>query len=530
MRLPFGLGRRSGSADGATGDGSTAGSEGSRSSASSGASAPASLPTRAWASLPAIQRTTGDMPLVASPATFVDALPGSQGLPPIVEPLGHEVSALATPGLVVARSRAVEAPAPGSIPAPAPVQRRASRTAAASGTVDAAYEAFDETPVDVAAPAPVAAQGPMPSVAAPSAPIRTMPTVSRQAIHVPDRPLTSAAAAAQPASVQRSSASAPAAPGGAPTSALPRPSGGMRRVPAPTPTPQVSRQAAETGPAPSPSPTAAAVPATTAPVIGPARRGLGEPLDAAPASARPVAAAHAGPVVSRSTTSGPLPMAASSLLPVAQRSAATPGDRPALGPGGGAPDLSRTPPAPLPQPALRLPHLPVSRSADGTSHAPATTAPAAMPAPVNQGPTIRPTTGANPLRTSLAIQRSAADDADDAEPESELPSPWWSSEPAATADVARNPMGPAAADAAPPATISVRRPFWRAVRRPPPPSRPAPVRSARRPRPHGPPRAPHRSSAPQPRRRGPARSRSRRAPGCASPRAARTAGATRARA
>ena len=75
--------------------------------------------------LPPIQRTAGAMPLVAAPGTFAGTLPGSQGLPPIVQPLGHEVSSLATPGLVVARARPVEHSASGALPAP--LQRQASR-------------------------------------------------------------------------------------------------------------------------------------------------------------------------------------------------------------------------------------------------------------------------------------------------------------------------------------------------------------------------------------------------------------------
>ena len=127
MRLPFGLGRRSSSGSGASGGSSDAGSPTVSRSATSGSGAVPARP-RAWASLPPIQRAAGSMPLVAAPGDFVDALPGTQGLPPVVQQLGHEVSSMAPPGLVVARVRAVEQLSSGSIPAPA--QRRApSRTA-----------------------------------------------------------------------------------------------------------------------------------------------------------------------------------------------------------------------------------------------------------------------------------------------------------------------------------------------------------------------------------------------------------------
>jgi hypothetical protein len=441
VRLPFGLGRRSGSADGAATGGLTAPASGGT---PAGTATPASVPTRAWASLPAIQRTTGDMPLVAAPSHFVETLPGSNGLPPIVEPLGHEVSALATPGLVVARTRAVELPAPGGIPAPAPVQRRASRGASAATTAGEAFDGWHESaasPDDAASAAitvPAAPPAPAPTGAPASAPIRTMPTVSRQAIRVPDRPLTSAAAAAQPAPVQRASAGVPN--GGAPaigTTVLPRPSGGMRRVPPPAPAVQVSREVADHQPAAAASP--AAMQSPTAPGTG-VRRGLGEPLTAPPASAKPVASVMAGPVVSRATTSGPLPIAASSLRPVAQRSAAG-GDGPlALGPGHD--EATSTPAVALPQPVLRLPHLPVLRSMDDGGSEPLVASPAASPSPMARGPEIRPTTGANPLRPSLGIQRAAADDLDDDAGDAELPSPWWSP---ATPAPATAPMRPAGA-------------------------------------------------------------------------------------
>jgi hypothetical protein len=398
VRLPFGLGRRSSSGDGASSDGSGTGS--------GAAPARAAAPSRAWASLPPIQRTAGAMPLVAAPGTFASTLPGSQGLPPIVQPLGHEVSSLGTPGLVVARARPVETTGSGSIPAP--VQRRAARGGSRTAPVAAPVSIAEPDPVESATyDAPVA-------VASAAAPIRSMPTVSRQAIRMPDRPLTNAANAARPAAVQRAAAAAAAA---GPTEALPRPSsGGMRRVPsaapaAPAALPTLSRDATSTA-----TTTASSQPATVLPI----RRGLGEPLLSVPASARPVSSG--APVVSRSTTSGPMPIAASGMRPAVQRSAASPTTSaslqhaaPATGPSDHRPAAAW---AQLPE----LPHLPVARSASAATPTVARTAPAAT-AP--SAPEIRPIAGMNPIRPAIALQRDASDDADGDADDEGLPSPWW---------------------------------------------------------------------------------------------------------
>ena len=474
MRLPFGLGRRSGSGDGASSGSSGASSPTvSRSATSGPASVPA--PSRAWASLPPIQRTTGSMPLVAAPDSFVDELPGSQGLPPIVEPLGHEVSSLAAPGLVVARTRAIDAPTNGSMPAP--VQRRAARGARTAAAVQ--READDAEAPELPSPSvmPVQAMATPEAAAEPElpivAPIRTMPTVSRQSIHVPDRPLTSAASAARPAAVQRAEAAATAAASGASTLPMPA-SGGMRRVPsgsAPS-MPVVSRQAASPAGEPAatlpalPSPAAqpaavqrsAATPATT-----PSRLGLGEPITSLPASARPIGSPASSPVVSRTTTSGPMPVSAAPLLPAVQRSEADGEDsdggsmpvvaRQAMSAGS---TLSATLPASMPvqrsAASAALPNLPalpvlpvarptVSRSASadedeltvssvlasGSSSGGAGASAAASTAvQLKAAPEIRPIAAANPIRPSFVLQRSGADATDD-EPsdQPDLPSPWW---------------------------------------------------------------------------------------------------------
>lgn len=439
MRLPFGLGRRSSSGSGA----SAAGDSGSGSVTSP---AGAAAPSRAWAHLPPIQRTTGDMPLVAAPRSFAGELPGTNALPPIVQPLGHEVSALATPGLVVARTRANPAAPARSLPAP--VQRRAAR----SGSRPAQ------------AAAPVAAPSPAPEIvehsheAPPPAPvvspIRSMPTISRSAVRVPDRPLTSAATAARPATLQRSASPASAAPGAAPAAPLPPATGGgMRRSKAPIATPTVSRQAA----APAPSAPAPALP-TLPP--GPTRAGLGEPMTSLPASARPVTAP--GPVIARQPTTGRMPLASGLRRPL-QRVASDDDEL----------SITSVSPAAAPLVAQRsptasgrsLPHLPVVGSAARPSSAGELGAQPASALHVASAAEIRPIAAANPIRTSLDLQRDAADDLDDG-PDDSLPSPWWrpaggsasAGLPASTgasAAVQRSPVAGFSAAAAPSGSRSV---------------------------------------------------------------------------
>jgi hypothetical protein len=403
VRLPFGLGRRSSSGDGASSAGSGTGS--------GAASARAAAPSRAWASLPAIQRTAGPMPLVAAPGAFAGGLPGSQVLPPIVQPLGHEVSSLAAPGLVVARVRPVEHSASGTLPAP--LQRQASRgsrtqSAAEPAPTHGRPETFVMAEAAVAAVDADAQAAVAPTAPSAGAPIRSMPTVSRMAINVPDRPLTSAAVAARPAAVQRATASA----SDVGTHSLPAPSGGMRRVPtsAGVSTSVASRQAS--------APAAAAAPSDLG--AAPARRGLGEPLTAAPASARPMSALMA-PTVSRSTISGPMSTGASALRPTTQRSPAAQASSPDVA-GARATLAAHATGMPL----AALPNLPVAGTGLRTG------APSVPSATVQRTATgspiaIRPIAGANPIRPSVVIQRST-DEVDDGEDDGDgdgLPSPWW---------------------------------------------------------------------------------------------------------
>ena len=358
------------------------------------------------------------MPLVAAPGVFVQRLPGSQGLPPIVQPLGHEVSSLATPGLVVLHARPIETAPAGAMPAA--VQRSARGRSRSAATPAVSFASAPEVGDDDAA-APAAAAVPMAgsasSMAQASSPARTLPTVSRLTIRMPDRPLTSAAIAARPAALQRSSAAAGAGNG---TQPLP-PATGMRRAAPAAAAPVVSRTAA--GPAPE-TPPATATPAS------PSRAGIGAPLDSLPATARPLGAPPARtfvPVVSRSAALPALPAPTPARRAAIQRDATRTssnhaghdhaGDVPVgAGTGTGA--------ATAPQ----LPVLPVSRPGDSR---PAAAAPSLPVVSRTAAPESRPTLGARPLQPTVRVQRIAEDDdfEDDAAPDA-LPSPWWAPEPA----------------------------------------------------------------------------------------------------
>lgn len=479
MRLPFGLGRRSSPGNGASG-GSVDASSPTVSRSAAGGSGTVPVPSRAWASLPPIQRAAGSMPLVAAPAAFAGSLPGTQGLPPVIQELGHEVSPMATPGLVVARVRAVEQASAGSVPAP--VQRRARSGAqprAASAQPEAFAAAEPEQPAMAVAratsgstpsssssssPAPVVSRSAADadagdddaigasSVAPPeTAPVRSLPTVSRSAIRVPDRPLTSAASVVRPVA-QRSHAghshAGPTDGAQAPAAALPAPSGGMRRAPsnpalARSAMPTVSRQASTSSDTTSGTNAAASEPAgSSLPVLAPgsSRRGVGEPTSLPP-TARPIGSAPS-PVVSRSTMAGPMPLAASGLRPTNQREGdgqdegvedEAPVQRTAASASG-----SRSSSAPA-FPAL--PVLTVSRSArEGAGGVPAPAAAGAatsasgpsgtgagLPLQRTSGTAIRPIAAHNPIRPAVTLQRHADGDdgAGDDEGDAALPSPWW---------------------------------------------------------------------------------------------------------
>ena len=92
MRWPFG--GRSTPAGGAT------------SPSAAGGRAAAERPHDAWRSLPAVQRLVGDPPVVAPAAPFAETLATRQPAGLALAPLGHEVSSLATPGLLIGTATA----------------------------------------------------------------------------------------------------------------------------------------------------------------------------------------------------------------------------------------------------------------------------------------------------------------------------------------------------------------------------------------------------------------------------------------
>ena len=134
MRLPWPFGRHStegpSAAAGAPADGLApeAGPD-----TADPAVAPLAPPTGAWARLPAIQRTVGDVPVVAPARPFLAGVPGARPLPPIVEPLGHEVTPLAPAGLIAAPPSPVASLTSHAPLTPRSVQRHASGPDAGAG-------------------------------------------------------------------------------------------------------------------------------------------------------------------------------------------------------------------------------------------------------------------------------------------------------------------------------------------------------------------------------------------------------------
>ncbi len=228
------------------------------------------VPTGAWASLPPIQRAVGAAPLVTSSVEFFDAVPGVHPLPPIVEPLGHDVTQGAPVGLVGAPVHAVSSLTSHASLVPPPVQRRAE-----GSSVPAVSEPLAPT---AAADAPrSAAAGP---VAVSSESVAVDPPTRQLGIVVP-------AATARPPDRSLTRAEPPSTPG-----RTERPLAGRRtqvqtsQASAPVAAPPTA-DAAPTRSRPQPDMAAAARP--TARPTG-RRAGLGVPLPTAPDTAVPAGA------------------------------------------------------------------------------------------------------------------------------------------------------------------------------------------------------------------------------------------------
>ena len=279
MRLPWPFGRSAAApADTEPGADADAGSSGAP-SGTYGA-APGAPPTRAWASLPPIQRASGEPPLVAPARTFLEGVPGAQPLPPIVGPLGHDVTPLAPAGVVAAPVHAVQSLTSNASLIGRPVQRRTADAPVSPDPAAATPAAL--APAATAAAATSAAEPASTSTAATAAapveePVRRLSVVaSDAAADVPSRSLTRADAWSPPAvaaerplvhrtNVQASSARSTAA--GAPA-ADPAADAGLRQT----------RSAAADAPT-----TATGAQAPVAPAER--RPGLGAPLRTAPATA-----------------------------------------------------------------------------------------------------------------------------------------------------------------------------------------------------------------------------------------------------
>ena len=444
-------------------------------------SPPADAPaTGAWASLPAIQRTVGAVPLVAPTAGFLGDVPGTRPLPPIVQPLGHESTPTAPSGLVAAHATPV---ATLTSSAPLPTRHVQRRT---PGGPRAAADGWAEPEVEVPSGSPAPALAPEP------APIRRVAAVSAAAtVTPPVRPLTVAPSIAptRAAVAQRTAAAAaptaptPSAPAPNPAAAgeLPlvargaspsRPGGRWSEAPAassraglgapvaaqPAVTPAGTSPVAPASSATlRPEATAGFVPVQRTPAgAGPSnaepsrRAGLGAPMHALPATAQPAAAPGMLPLAQRTISAEAIARAIGAAGPAGIPSGPVsipmpvPAAEGAVGgrtSGGGhehGPDAGHEPgPSVVARdavvPARALPVLPVARQrgaagpaavqravASGTPAG--TTHPAAVAAAASSS-TMLPLAGARPLRPALAARHDAAEPAGDV-PETPVVARW----------------------------------------------------------------------------------------------------------
>lgn len=439
MRLPWSFGRR----------GRSAGAEaaGSGAPAIQRAAAP-SAPRGAWRELPPIQRAVPDMPLVAEPGAFVGRLPGSQGLPPILEPLGHEVSPLATPGLVVAHPHAVEARSAGALPAPVSRRGRRSEGPTAQRAVaelaeampadvprDAPMMAGPEEPVAAATAEPATAEPataePVEALASQAPPVRSLSVISREAVHAPARSLTSASIISPTAQRSPQRAVSPVAPAGASSQRPSRapaamPVAGMRRaradsaIGAPL---SVSRSVADAASGRDAQPVRDGGSAT--PGTGePRRSGLGAPMAELPSDLR---RAPTLPTPASAIGSGSRPPRPDVGL---QRSVTTTPPLVSAPPSALRGPTSKAP-ATAPATGLPLPVLPVVDRARPVQRQ--ATPPAVEPAASQPATTVRPTVGRDPIRPRVALQREVMDGPDDDAAPTGLAAPWWAP-PTPTAD------------------------------------------------------------------------------------------------
>ena len=290
MRWPFG--RSSRAADAAP-----------TAPAGAGDGPPIDRPHDAWRSLPAVQRTSGQPPTVAPAAPFAASLATRRPPDLALAPLGHEISALGSPGIVVG----LVAPTGAAISGrpELPIQRLAAESGRESGleSGSAGWSSFESSaatresvPAGTPGPAPLAALG--------------GPVASVQRLAGPEPALTSALTSATASSI-------PAAPAGTfdlrPVAGRPDPATITPALPA------VQPLAVQPGAAPAPS-SGGALPVRR-PTLGQARRlGLGVPLassseHAIQRLALPAAAPDRGPLGAAPGPGASVPGSATSAEP-----------------------------------------------------------------------------------------------------------------------------------------------------------------------------------------------------------------------
>jgi len=477
VRLPWPLGRRTPS------DGPSPGMPAEAPGPASPAPAPSppapadttARPTGAWRSLPPIQRASSAPPLVAPAAPFLADVPGHRPLPPIVGPLGHDLTPSAPAGLVVARPSAVPS-LTASVPMPTrPLQRHASGSAAVEGTPAAGPETLPGITAGPWSP------GSSSSSTSPAVePVRHLATVTPAAtVTPPSRPLTQAppltvvaqrSRGGSPSSPAQGSG-APAGPAGGPpwtagaaspvmAAAVALGAGNLSLPPVAVSKsrPGVQRRWSEaasaaqapvvglgapiTGSSPTPASGSAHAPGAsdaassgTSAGQAPAAASAGVPMTASPSPAMPATATplQATPVHA-DTPGGPrrtgLGAPLSGPLPVAQRIPIglrrRPGEQASASitqAGTANLDLrARASSGPASAPARSLPVLPVSRMAAGSPSTAGASTPAAAPAPARAHvPLQLPTLGTRPLRTSVDLTHDGDASPDPASP---VPAVW----------------------------------------------------------------------------------------------------------
>ncbi len=275
MRWPFG--HRSTSPD--------------RAAAPAPAAPAAARPHDAWRRLPAVQRAVGRPPLVAPADVFADHLATRRPPELALQPLGHEVSPLATPGRLIGVARPAGAANAGRIDLP--LQRMQGQPD--GGPAELAWSSFDP---------PLTA-----------APIEAGPPVAFQRLAPDDPVLTSSAPTVVPAAPAGRLDIRPAGSVAGP------PASPLQRSAAPDSDPAAAVIVAQ-------APAPVVLPAARRPTLGEARRlGLGAPLRPGTAPAVQRSEAVAGGASAFLPRGLPTPTATATLAGSAARSGQA--DRPA---------------------------------------------------------------------------------------------------------------------------------------------------------------------------------------------------------